>query len=127
MPFFCHNNGINSFAKLFLSDGVKARGSCGGLAPRNAAQQRSTAPEQMPSHCVEASYGSSGSPNVLVRLDHVTGRIVHANHSVIPHYFPDALVRLTDGMSGISIDTHSLKILAARLPYKRRTSTVFSI
>jgi hypothetical protein len=112
---------------FFFQTESKHAVAAGDMPPRNAAQQRSTAPEQMPSHCVEAAYGSSGSPDVLVRLDHVTRRILHANHSVIPHYFPDALVRLTDGMSGISIDTHSLKILASRLPYKRRTSTVFSI
>jgi hypothetical protein len=26
VPLFCHNNGINFFAKLFPSDRVKARG-----------------------------------------------------------------------------------------------------
>jgi hypothetical protein len=32
VPFFCHNNGINLFAKLFLSDGVKAPTRRGGPA-----------------------------------------------------------------------------------------------
>jgi hypothetical protein len=34
---------------------------------------------------------------VLVRLYHVASFIVNANHGVIHQYFPDALVRLTDG------------------------------
>jgi hypothetical protein len=68
---------------FFFQTESKHAVAAGDLPPRNAAQQRSTAPEQMPSHCVEASYGSSGSTNVLVRLDHVASFIVNADHRIM--------------------------------------------
>jgi hypothetical protein len=84
VPFFCHNNGIIFFAKLFLSDGVKARGNCGGaLLPINAAQQRSTDHEQMPSHCFEAATALQAHPAGSVRLDHIASGIVNADHCIM--------------------------------------------
>jgi signal transduction histidine kinase len=42
VPFFCHNNGINLFAKLFLSDGVKSTAGNGDNEVRLSVRDHGT-------------------------------------------------------------------------------------